>query len=535
MTPHRPLPPARGRASWDWGRVPRGGGRPSRAPWWLAAPSLLAAGIALLPIWYLLARAGSPALVWDVLGTSATLRLAVRSLLMTALVTALATGIGVTAAWLVARTDLPGRRVWRVAMVLPLAVPSYVAAFVWIEALPGLAGLPGAVLVLALVTFPYVYLPVLAALQGLDPAHEEVAASLGHGRASIAVRVTLRQIRPAIAAGALLVALYALSDFGAVALMRFEVFTWVIYGAYRSGFDPTRAAVLSLLLVVLAVVLVLGEAAVRGRAGVRTGAGVARRGPRVRLGRGRLPAVAGLALVLGAAVALPAASIVTWTLTGAADALEAGTLLPAIAATVVLAVLAAVACVALAVPVGVLAARHPSALSRLLERATFTGHALPGVVVAIAMVYVGVTLLRPIYQQVPLLVLAYVVLFLPLAVVGARTAVEAAPVRAEEVARSLGSSGWSVLRRVTLPVAAPGIAAAAVMVLLSTMKELPVTLLLHPTGTETLATTLWHHMVVSDRSAAAPYMALIVLGSALPAVLLGRVGQVRRAPLGGSS
>jgi iron(III) transport system permease protein len=497
-----------------------------RAPWWLVLPAVAAAVIALLPVWYLLVRAGSLSNIWQVLGTSATVELTARSLVLTGLVTVLATVIGVAAAWLVARTDLPGRRFWRVAMVLPLAVPSYVSAFVWIEAAPGLAGLPGAVLVLTLVTFPYVFLPTLAALQGLDPAHEEVAAALGHGRASIAWRVTVRQVRPSIAAGALLVALYALSDFGAVALMRYEVFTWVIYGAYRSGFDPTRAAVLSLLLVGLAVVLVLWEARVRGRAPVRIGTGVARRGRLVHLGRWRVPAQLGLSAVLGAAVVVPAVSIAAWAITGAADALDAGDLVPAIVATLVLAVLAAAACTALAVPVGVLAARHPGRVSRLLERATFTGHALPGIVVAIAMVYVGVTLLRPIYQQTPLLVLGYVVLFLPLAVVGARTAVEAVPVRAEEVARGLGASRGAVLRRVTLPVAAPGIAAAAVMVLLSTMKELPVTLLLHPTGTETLATELWHHMLVSDRSAAAPYMALIVLGAALPAVLLGRVGRI---------
>jgi iron(III) transport system permease protein len=239
-----------------------------------------------------------------------------------------------------------------------------------------------------------------------------------------------------------------------------------------------------------------------------------------------VPALLGLAAVLAAAVVVPAVSIVAWSVTGAAEALVTGELVRAALATLGLAVLVALACTALAVPVGVLAARHPGRVSRLLERATFTGHALPGIVVAIAMVYVGVTLLRPIYQQTPLLVLGYVVLFLPLAVVGARTAVEAVPVRAEEVARGLGSSRGAVLRRVTLPVAAPGIAAAAVMVLLSTMKELPVTLLLHPTGTETLATELWHHMLVSDRSAAAPYMALIVLGAALPAVLLGRVGRI---------
>jgi iron(III) transport system permease protein len=502
----------------------------ARAPWWLVAPAALAAVVALLPIWYLVARAGSPAAVADVLLTPAAARLTLRSLLLAALVTVLASAIGVAAAWLLARTDLPGRPGWQVALVLPLAVPSYIGAFVWIEAFPALAGLSGAVLVLTLATFPFVLLPVLAALQRVDPALEEVAASLGHGRLAVARLVTVPAVRPSVAAGALLVALYVLSDFGAVALMRYEVFTWVIYGAYRSGYDPTRAAVLSLLLVVIALVLVVLEGRARGRASARIGAGVAREGRVVHLGAARVPAVLGLAAVVTAGVVVPSVSIVGWVLTGSAGALDLGEFGQALLASVRLALLAAAACVALAVPVGVLAARWPGRTARLLERATWTGHALPGIVVAIAMVFVGVKLLRPIYQQTPLLVLAYVVLFLPLAVGAVRTAVEASPVRAEEVARSLGQSPLGVLRRVTLPQAAPGIAAGAVLVLLTTMKELPVTLLLHPTGTETLATALWDHMLVSDRAGAAPYAALIVLGAALPAVLLGRMGRLGGRP-----
>lgn len=507
-------------------RPARRSSAPGRPPWWLVAPAVAAAVVALLPLWYLLARAGSVQNVLDQLLTPATARLVARSIGLTATVTAAAVVIGVAGAWLVARTDLPGRRLWQVALVLPLAVPSYVAAFAWVAMAPGLAGFPGAALVLTLTTFPYVFLPALAALQRVDPALEEVAASLGRGRGGVAWTVSIRQIRSSVAAGALLVALYVLSDFGAVAAMRYEVFTWVIYGAYRSGFDPTRAAILSLLLVALALGLVVAESRARGRAHAQVGSGVARRRRVVRLGRGRWMGVAALAGVVGAAIGVPLVSIGYWVATGAADSLDGGQFAAALGATVQLSALAAVACLALAVPVGVLAARYPTRGALLLERATYVGHALPGIVVAISMVYVGVRLLRPIYQQAPLLVLAYTVLFLPLAVGAVRAAVEHSPVRAEEVARSLGLDRWSVLRRVTLPLAAPGIAAGAAMVFLTTMKELPATLLLHPTGTQTLATMLWRYMLVSDYSAAAPYAAVIVLGAALPAVLLARLGQL---------
>ncbi len=499
--------------------------RRPRAPWWLVLPSVVAAVVAVLPIWYLIARTGSVTRLVEVLATPATVALTLRSVALAATVTVLAVLIGVAAAWLVARTDLPGPRAWQVAMVLPLAIPSYISAFVWLDIAPGLAGFPGAVLVLTLTTFPYVFLPAVAALRRIDPAQEEVAASLGMGRWQVARRVTIPQIRTSVAAGALLVALYVLSDFGAVALMRYEVFTWVIYGAYRSGFDPTRAAVLSILLVLLALVLVTAEARVRGRVRTRTGSGVARVGRVVHLRRAAVPASAFLAGVVLLGVGVPLVAIGSWLLEGLGAQADLGQFAPALVATVELSALAAVACLALAVPVGILAARHPGRMSAALERTTYIGHALPGIVVAIAMVYVGVRLLRPVYQERPLLVLAYVVLFLPLAVATVRASVEHSPVRSEEVARSLGLDRWATLRRVTLPLAAPGLAAGAAMVFLTTMKELPATLLLHPTGTETLATMLWRFMLVSDYSSAAPYAALIVLGAALPAVVLARIGR----------
>jgi iron(III) transport system permease protein len=148
-------------------------------------------------------------------------------------------------------------------------------------------------------------------------------------------------------------------------------------------------------------------------------------------------------------------------------------------------------------------------------------HGLPGIVIAISMVSVGVLLLRPIYQREPLLILAYAVLFIPLAVGSVRAAVESTPLRTEEVARSLGRSPLRAFATVTAHAAAPGIAAGAALVLLTCMKELPVTLLLHPTGTQTLATRLWGHSFVSDYSSAAPYAVALLIFAAIPTALLG--------------
>jgi iron(III) transport system permease protein len=494
-----------------------------RLPLGLLIPGVVVALAALSPLWYLGDRAFSRG--WDSavaeLFQRRTLDLLWRSGVIMVLSTALCTIIGVSLAVLVTRTDLPGRRVWRIVFALPLAVPTYIAAYAWISAWPSLAGLDGATLVLVACSYPYVYLPVVAALQGLDPATEETARTLGRRPLGVLWHVTLPQVRPAIASGALLVALYVLSDFGAVGTMRFESFTWVIYGAYRAGFNPARAAVLAMALVAAGVVITAAESAVRGAIPPRVGASSARDVTALGLGRMRAAALAGVSIVVGVALGFPAVSLVQWLARSVATDVAWGQVASSLGSSLSLALITMVVTVLAALPAGILAARHPSRSARLIERASFIAHALPGIVIAIAVVHVGVRTLRPLYQRTPLLIAAYVVLFLPLAVGSVRTAFEQCPPRLEEVARSLGRNGrqaaWGVAGRVALP----GLAAAAALAFLATMKELPATLLLHPTGTDTLATRLWGYTTVSDYGNAAPYAAALMLFAAIPTAALG--------------
>ena len=515
--------------------VPPGGAptgpRRRRPPLLVALAGTAAGAVAVGPIWYLVDRALERG--WDntvdELWQRRTLDLVARSVGLAATVTAACVLIGVAAAWLVVRSNLRGRGVLRILFALPLAIPSYLSAFAWVSWDRDLAGFWGATLVLTMVSYPFVYLPAVAAIRHLDPAQEEVARSLGRSRWSIAIGLTLRQVRSSITAGALLVALYVLSDFGAVAAMRYEVFTWVIYGAYRAGFNPTRAAVLALPLIVIALVLVTAEARARGRAeSARIGSGAARRGAQVPLGRAAPLAWLMSLTVLGAAVGFPVYRVIHWVTTFESTEVDLGDVSRALGKTLTLAAFASVATVALAIPVGILAARFKSATSLAIERSTYVAHALPGIVVAISLVYIGVRVLRPIYLQTPLLVLGYVVLFLPLAVGAVRSSIEQSPVGLEEVARSLGTTSRRVTLRITAPLAIPGIAAGAALVFLSTMKELPVTLVLHPTGTETLATTLWRYTTISDYASAGPYALALVLFGAIPTALLSAALFARR-------
>ena len=316
---------------------------------------MVVALIALIPIGYLVVRAAEagPGRIVAILARQRTVELVGRSLLLVTLVTALSVAIGVGLAFLAARTDVPGRRVLAALAPLPLAIPSYVAAFAWISALPQIAGLTGAVLVLTLCCYPYVYLPVLAALRRADPGLEEVARSLGRTPWQTFREVTLRQVRPSAAAGGLLVALYTLSDFGAVSILRYDVFTRVIYTAYRSSFDRSTAAVLSLLLVALTVAISVGESRVRRRDVARIGAGVARQPEPLRLGPLRLPMAGGAGVVVVLALGFPIASLLYWFTTGLSAGLDAGRLGAGIAATAWLSLLGAVACTLGAVPVGI--------------------------------------------------------------------------------------------------------------------------------------------------------------------------------------
>lgn len=495
----------------------------SRAPVPLVLAAALVVAATLLPLLYLAGRANERGVGFIVheLVQPRTAALIGRSVLLVGVVTAACVVLGVGFAVVINRTDIPGRRALAVALTLPLAMPSYLLSYLWVSAVPGIAGFWGACLVLTLVSYPLVMMTTMAALSRADPAQEEVARSLGLGGFAVLFRVTLRHARAAIAAGALLVALYVLSDFGAVAAMRYEAFTWVIFGAYRSGFNPARAAVLSLVLLVFAIALVMGEHRARGLAAAsRIGSGTPRPAPLNRLGRWRIVAALPALAVLTAALVVPFVELADWLVAGGVR-WDSAKWSSALMATVWLSLAAAVVCTLAALPLGVLAARFRSRTTRVLEGASYLAHGLPSIVVAIAMVSVGVLLLRPIYQREPLLILAYAVLFIPLAVGSVRSAVESAPVRLEEVARSLGRGPLRAFITVTARGAAPGIAAGAALVLLTCMKELPVTLLLHPTGTDTLATRLWKSSFVSDYAQAAPYAAALVLFAAIPTAILG--------------
>jgi iron(III) transport system permease protein len=465
-----------------------------------------------LPLAYLLFTvAGSAGEAVDAVANSRTVELTARSTGLALTVTASAIALGVPLAWLTARTDLPGRRAWAVAAALPLVIPSYIGAYAFLSALgptgllrdaltpigvqrlPDITGFVGAWLVLTLFTYPLVLLPVRSALRGLDPQLEEAALGMGRSQWQTFRSVVLPQLVPAIGAGAILVALYVLHDFGAVSIMRFDSFTREIYIAYRASFDRTGAAALALILVALMLVLLWLESRARGGLVLhRSGPGTARPARLVPLGRWRLPSLLFCGLVCALALLLPAGVLVYWSLQSFAGSPDWGGTLEAAGSSLLVSGLAALAAAACAVPIAILSVRFPGRGAHLIERLSYTGYALPGIVVALALVFFATRAVPAVYQTLGLLVFAFLVLFLPLAIGAARASLQQVSPNLEEAARSMGRSPLSVLRTITAPLMASGVLAGAALVFLTAIKELPATLILAPIGFETLATEIWN-------------------------------------------
>ena len=420
---------------------------------------------------------------------------------------------------------------------LPLVIPSYIGAYLVVSALgpsglaqdalgvdslPSIYGFPGAWFVLTAFTYPYVLLPVQAVLRSLDPALEEAARGMGRSPWQAFRTVVLPQLVPAIGAGGLLVALYVLSDFGAVSILRFDSFTSVIYTTYRSSFDREGAAALACLLVALTVLVLWLEGRTRRARGTyaRAAPGVQRRLPIVALGRWRWPALAFTGGVVGLTLVLPVAVLLYWSTKSFAGEVEWDVVAGAAGNSLLAAAVAAAVAATCAVPVALLAVRYAGRLSAGLERASFAGHALPGIVVALALVLVGARAWPALYQTLAMLVLAYVVLFLPQAIGATRAALLRIDPHVEEAARSLGRTPLAVLRTITAPLARSGVVAGALLVFLTAVKELPATLLLAPIGFETLATEIFRTTESSFfERGAVPSLVLLAV-SAIPLALL---------------
>lgn len=509
---------------------------PARFPFRMPSPlqmvTVLIVALVSLPLLYLVVRAlGAGQEGLDYLLNIRTLNVIVNSLVLTAAVVTAAALIGIPFAWLTARTDLPFRRFWLVGGLLTLVIPSYIGAMMYIAAfgprglvqslleplgitqIPSIYGFGGAFLAITLFTYPYVVLPVRAALLNMDPALEESARSMGLNRWKVFFRVTLPQLRPALASGMLLTALYTLSDFGAVSLMKYDAFTRVIYMQYTNSFDRHRAAILSLVLVAVTLGLIVMERRASNKyRNYRIGVGCQRQIMPTPLGKWRVPALIFCVVLVLVGVLTPVAVLAFWFVSGAGE--KSVELLQPTLNTLSAGGVTALVVGLVALPPAILSSRTTSRFNRWLVQFAYLGNVLPGLVVALALVFFAANYLPALYQTFPMLILGYSTRFLPLSISSTASALTQINPRFEEIGRSMGLRPWQVMLRITAPLARGGILAGMALVFLSTMKELPTTLLLSPTGFETLPTEIWTaHAQVQMSRLGGPSLLLIAVSA----------------------
>jgi iron(III) transport system permease protein len=440
----------------------------------------------------------------------------------------LAIVLAVALAWLTERSDLPGRRLWAWLAVAPLAVPAFVQSYAWVTVVPDLHGLFGGVLVALLAYFPFLYLPVAAQMRRLDPAAEDVAASLGLGPWRTFFRVVVPQLRLSICGGSLLIGLHLLAEYGLFAMIRFDTFTTAIVDQFQSAFNGPAANMLAGVLVLCCLGLLALEAACRGdERYARVGAGAARLPDQRRLGRATLPCLLVPAVTTALALGVPLVTLARWLIAGGTAIWRPGVIGAALGHTLVYALVGAVLTTLAVVPMAWLSVRAPGRLQRALEACHYYVGSLPGVVVALALVTIAVRVALPLYQTAATMILAYGLLFMPRALIGLRASVAQAPVELEHAAMALGRPPLRAVWQTTMRLAAPGVAASMALVALGITTELTATLMLAPIGTRTLATEFWSLTGEIDYAAAAPYALLKVLAS-LPLTLLLHA-QSRRA------
>ncbi len=489
--------------------------------------------LSLLPIGYLFFAGLSLSDIRTLFTYPSTTDRIFNTVALTVTISALSIVIGVGAAILVVRTNVWARRILTVLFAMPLAIPGFVSAYAAYSANLMFApksdivtSFAGATLIMALSLYPYVFLACVVAVRNIDPAQEEVARSLSSRPGAVFWRVTVPQLRPAIAGSVIIVALHVLSEYGAMVQLRQRTLTTTIMADMIDYGDYQSARSLSLLLAGLAFLFLIGGRLFSGRPYAHKVGSQTVRPPGVfKLGRARMPLLV-LSLLIPVAALGPTAFMTLYGLFAPhrQSAVRWADVFHATGATLGFALWTAVIATAAALSVSWWVSRRPSFWSNLTERSVWLAHSIPNAILALALVFLATRLVPDLYKTAALLVIAYVILYLPLAVANQRVGLQAAFVRYDEAAASLGSPAWHRLTRVSLPLALPGIATGALLVALDASKELTTTLMLLPFNVQTLSTGLWAttNGESLDFAAAAPYALMLIALGSIPVYLISR-------------
>lgn len=518
----------------------------------LAIAAGLVALFVAVPLVYIFIRAaGAEPEAWTRLFQERIWKLFGNTLGLVIAVTGGALVTGVTMAFLTERTDLPGKKIFRWMLAMPLAIPAYIGGIVHLALLrprggvipqlleslfgqpvptPSPLGFWGAVFILTLFMYPYVYLLSGAAFRTLHASLEEASRIFGRTPMQTLFQVTLPALRPGLMAGALLVALDILAEYGTVALLRYETFSSAIFVQLSGRYDRSAASILSGILVVLAIGILWSELRLQGRARFTQMESNWRPAPLMPLGKWRIPAFLLVLGVVSASLLLPVGVLFVWSIQAFLDPDTMATLFHTgsqgfgsyVWNSLWSSSAAAVIAVLLSLPVGLLSIRYPNRISKFISRLCQVGYAIPGVVIALSLVLLINRFLPFLYATPFVVVIAYVLRHMPQAVRASESALGQLSPSLEEASRVMGRTSLQTLIQVTLPLILPGLLAGGSLVFLTSLKELPATLLLRPAGFDTLAVRVWVWAGEGFYFQAAPAALLLVIVSALPLSFLLR-------------
>lgn len=455
--------------------------------------------------------------------------------------------IGVTMAWIVTRYEFTGKKIWEWALILPLAVPGYVLAYAYASIMapgsvfqslwtglfgdavkaPSLYSFWGVSMVLSLVNYPYVYLLTRTSLLSQNVAYDEAARTLGVSSRRRRWSISIRMAYPGITAGIALALMEVMADFGTVAMLRYPTFTEAIYRQMIARFDPGGAAALGSVLVLMTFLLLNLERHFRSRSRFEQTKGRFRTYVPRKLGlRETMLCNVLILFIFGLAFFAPVSLLAKWSaevaLNGGLDSRFVRFTYNTLFGSAIGATVAA----ALALPVAYLHARKPDILNRSAFYLSTLGYSLPGPVIAVGLLLTAGLLFPWLYGRLALLITAYIVRFIPVAIHSQVSAISAVSRSLEDAARTLGAGTWGTIRRILLPLIKPGLLTGWVIVFVDCMKELPATLMLRPVAFDTLSVRIWMETSEALWEMAAPPALLIVLAGLVPiAILIRRIGR----------
>lgn len=497
-----------------------------RPPLWLMLAAVFISLPLLLPFLYLIFRSYEVGLERSIelLWRPRMAELLLNTLYLMVGVTAVAVTVGTVCAFLLERCRFWGKPFFQTTVALPLCIPAFVSCFTWISLTFRMEGLFGTIAILSLSYAPLAYLPVAAALKRLDRSLQEVSLSLGKSPVQTFWFAVFPQLKPAIGSSILLIALHMLVEFGAVAILNYQTFTTAIFQEYDMSFDNNTAALLSAVLMLICFIVVCGEMLFRGKAKLfHSGKGVIRPYPvKTLTGWQQAAAVLFLTALFAVSIGVPVGTLAYWLVEGnSKNSLDSlSDFAEAFGNSLMMSSLGALLTVAAALPLVWCAVRYRSRFTLWLDRLPFLLHAVPGLVIALSLIYFTINYAYPLYQTFAVIIAAYFILYLPVAQTALRSPIELLPENMEKVGQSLGRGNIHIFRTLVVPAMLPGITAAFALVFLNLMKELTATLLLTPNDIKTLSTAVWSYTSDAQYAAAAPYAAMLILFSGIPVFLL---------------